>query len=336
MTSSRCAAAICHRGDRRAAGLEARSVRENRAVRRARTRSFASNTSGLVDQCACRTRLTQALRHRFCGVHFFNPPRYMHLVELIPDREDRPRDPRPARSVSDDHARQRRRPRQRHAELHRQPHRRVLDSRDDASHRSSSGSASTWSMRLPARDRPSEERRRIARPMSSASTRMAHVIKTMDDTLPDDPWHRYYKTPPCCRADRTRARSARKPARAFTARSARTSSCSIRRNGTTRRQAGKAATKSAAILKIRIAGRAVRADCARSSDPQAQFLWAIFRDLFHYAAFHLADIADNARDVDFAIRWGYGWKLGPFETWQAAGWQQVAHGSPKTSRPARR
>ncbi|HEX7129090.1 MAG TPA: enoyl-CoA hydratase/isomerase family protein, partial [Rhodanobacteraceae bacterium] len=61
-----------------------------------------------------------------------------------------------------------------------------------------------------------------------------------------------------------------------------------------------------------------------SNDPQAQFLWASFRDLFHYSAYHLADIAETARDVDFAIRWGYGWKLGPFETWQAAGWQQVA------------
>ncbi len=67
------------------------------------------------------------------------------------------------------------------------------------------------------------------------------------------------------------------------------------------------------------------ASCAPSNDPQAQFLWATFRDLFHYTAFHLADIADTARDVDFAIRWGYGWKLGPFETWQAAGWQQVAN-----------
>src|SRR5690606_29014096 len=28
--------------------------------------------------------------------------------------------------------------------------------------------------------------------------------------------------------------------------------------------------------------------------------------------------------VDLAIRWGYGWSLGPFETWQAAGWKQVA------------
>ncbi len=61
-----------------------------------------------------------------------------------------------------------------------------------------------------------------------------------------------------------------------------------------------------------------------SQHPQAQFLWAVFRDLFHYSAFHLADIAETARDVDLAIRWGYGWSLGPFETWQAAGWKQVA------------
>jgi 3-hydroxyacyl-CoA dehydrogenase len=61
-----------------------------------------------------------------------------------------------------------------------------------------------------------------------------------------------------------------------------------------------------------------------SAHQQAQFLWAIFRDLFHYSAYHLASIADTAGDVDFAIRWGYGWKLGPFETWQGAGWKQVA------------
>jgi 3-hydroxyacyl-CoA dehydrogenase len=35
-------------------------------------------------------------------------------------------------------------------------------------------------------------------------------------------------------------------------------------------------------------------------------------------------IADNARDVDFAMRWGFGMKQGPFELWQEAGWQQVA------------
>jgi 3-hydroxyacyl-CoA dehydrogenase (EC 1.1.1.35) len=61
-----------------------------------------------------------------------------------------------------------------------------------------------------------------------------------------------------------------------------------------------------------------------SSNPQAQFLWSIFRDVWHYVALHLADIADNARDLDFAIRWGFGWNEGPFESWQAAGWKQIA------------
>jgi len=61
-----------------------------------------------------------------------------------------------------------------------------------------------------------------------------------------------------------------------------------------------------------------------STNPQAQFLWAILRDGFHYAAVHLASIADCARDVDFAMRWGFGLKQGPFELWQEAGWTQVA------------
>jgi 3-hydroxyacyl-CoA dehydrogenase len=45
---------------------------------------------------------------------------------------------------------------------------------------------------------------------------------------------------------------------------------------------------------------------------------------FHYAAVHLGTIADNARDVDQAMRWGFGMKQGPFELWQEAGWLEVA------------
>ncbi|MEY2729373.1 MAG: hypothetical protein RL584_499, partial [Pseudomonadota bacterium] len=48
------------------------------------------------------------------------------------------------------------------------------------------------------------------------------------------------------------------------------------------------------------------------------------RDGFHYAAVHLQTIAETARDVDFALRWGFGMKQGPFELWQEAGWLQVA------------
>ena len=50
---------------------------------------FASNTSGL-SITALSDGFDADLRSRFCGVHFFNPPRYMHLVELIPTTATRP------------------------------------------------------------------------------------------------------------------------------------------------------------------------------------------------------------------------------------------------------
>ncbi|MEJ1959841.1 MAG: hypothetical protein WDM70_10795 [Nitrosomonadales bacterium] len=58
--------------------------------------------------------------------------------------------------------------------------------------------------------------------------------------------------------------------------------------------------------------------------PQAQFLWATFRDVFHYCALQLEHIANNARDLDFAVRWGFGWDSGPFGNLASGGWQQVA------------
>ena len=58
----------------------------------------ASNTSGLSI-----TKLSEVLpeeiKPRFCGIHFFNPPRYMALVELIPTPTTRSGDPRPARGL---------------------------------------------------------------------------------------------------------------------------------------------------------------------------------------------------------------------------------------------
>ena len=50
---------------------------------------IASNTSGLSIDALARA-LPESLRHRFCGVHFFNPPRYMRLVEIIATPHTRP------------------------------------------------------------------------------------------------------------------------------------------------------------------------------------------------------------------------------------------------------
>ncbi|MEO8458908.1 MAG: enoyl-CoA hydratase/isomerase family protein, partial [Dokdonella sp.] len=141
--------------------------------------------------------------------------------------------------------------------------------------------------------------------------------------LPDDPWHRHFKTPGWLQALIDKGALGQKTGAGIFRKVGKDIQVLDPAKNDYRPATAKASDAVAAILAIR--NPAEKFDALRASvDPQAQFLWAMFRDLFHYTAYHLADIAETARDVDLAIRWGYGWKLGPFETWQAAGWKQVA------------
>jgi len=50
---------------------------------------FSSNTSGIsINQLS--ELFPSSLRHRFCGTHFFNPPRYLKLLEIIPSKDTDP------------------------------------------------------------------------------------------------------------------------------------------------------------------------------------------------------------------------------------------------------
>jgi 3-hydroxyacyl-CoA dehydrogenase len=46
-------------------------------------------------------------------------------------------------------------------------------------------------------------------------------------------------------------------------------------------------------------------------------------DLLAYAAHRVPEVTDNPADVDRAIKWGFGWELGPFEIWDAIGFERV-------------
>jgi len=281
----------------------------------------ASNTSGLSIN-ALAEALPKNLRPRFSGIHFFNPPRYMHLVELIPDRET---DPAILASLE--------------AFLTSALGKGVIRAKDTPNfignrigvfsilatmHHTAAfdlGFDVVDALTGPAIGRPKSATYRTADVVGLDT--MAHVIKTMADTLPDDPWHRYFKAPDWLAAligkgalgQKTGAGVYRKAGKDILVLDVATRDY--------RPSVQESSADVAAILAIRDPA-AKFAKLRASGDPQARFLWAMFRDLFHYTAYHLADIADTARDVDFAIRWGYGWKLGPFETWQAAGWQDVA------------
>ncbi|MDW2981709.1 3-hydroxyacyl-CoA dehydrogenase/enoyl-CoA hydratase family protein [Rhodanobacter sp. KK11] len=286
-----------------------------------KTAIIASNTSGLSINTLAEA-LPEEMRHRFCGVHFFNPPRYMHLVELIPTRLT-------DAAVLDGLE----------AFLVTTIGKGVVRAKDTPNfignrigvfsmlatmHHTEQfglGFDVVDALTGPAVGRPKSATYRTADVVGLDT--MAHVIKTMADTLPDDPWHQYFKAPVWLSGLIEKGALGQKNGAGFYRKAGKDIVVLDVAKQDYRPSEQKASDEVAAILAIKDPAEKF-AKLRASADPQAQFLWATFRDLFHYTAYHLADIADTARDVDFAIRWGYGWKLGPFETWQAAGWQQVA------------
>ncbi|RPE81709.1 3-hydroxyacyl-CoA dehydrogenase/enoyl-CoA hydratase family protein [Vulcaniibacterium tengchongense] len=282
---------------------------------------LASNTSGLgINKLA--EALPEQLRHRFCGVHFFNPPRYMHLAELIPAKTT---DAAVLRGLE--------------TFLTTTLGKGVVYAKDTpnfignrigvfsmlaAMHHTEQfglGFDTVDALTGPAIGRPKSATYRTADVVGLDT--MAHVIKTMADTLPDDPWHAYFKAPKWLSAlIEKKALGQKSGAGVYTKRGKDILVLDVKAQDY-RPSAGELDAEVAALLKEKDPAKKFAALRA-SAHPQAQFLWAIFRDSFHYSAYHLEAIADTARDVDFAMRWGYGWSMGPFETWQAAGWKQVA------------
>ncbi len=62
----------------------------------------------------------------------------------------------------------------------------------------------------------------------------------------------------------------------------------------------------------------------KAGDKGSSFTWRVMRDMVVYAALKAEEIADDIVAVDRAMRWGFNWELGPFETWDAVGVQQIA------------
>jgi len=282
---------------------------------------LASNTSGLsIGRLAY--ALPAPLRPRFCGIHFFNPPRYMHLVELIAAEHTEP-------ALLDDLE----------GWLTTRLGKGIVRAKDTPNfvanrvgvfailavmhhtQRLGLGFDEADALTGPKIGRPKSATYRTADVVGLDT--LAHVIQTLQDTLAGDPWHGYYRTPTWLSALIGKGALGQKSGAGIFRKEGREIRVLDLQVQDYRPAAGEVAVEVDEILKQK--NPAARFAALRaSSHPQAQFLWAVFRDVFHYCAYHLAAIADNARDVDLAMRWGFGWSQGPFETWQAAGWPAIA------------
>jgi 3-hydroxyacyl-CoA dehydrogenase len=282
----------------------------------------ASNTSGLSI-----TKLSEALpeniKPRFCGIHFFNPPRYMYLVELINTPTTQPV---------------------------------VLDQLE------SFVTSSLGKGVVRAHDTPNFIANRVGiagmlgvmkqvenfgltydvvddltgKKLGRASSgtfrtadvvgldTMSHVIKTLQDNLDEkrDPFYGNFATPSVLKGLLEAGALGQKTGAGFYKKVGR----DILRFDSDKKDYVAGGEKADEVY-----GRMLKKPAAErlkllraSEGKQGQFLWAILRDGFHYAAIHLESIAETARDVDLAMRWGFGLKQGPFELWQEAGWLDVA------------
>ncbi|MBE7417467.1 MAG: 3-hydroxyacyl-CoA dehydrogenase/enoyl-CoA hydratase family protein [Ideonella sp.] len=284
----------------------------------------ASNTSGLSI-----TKLSEALpaelKPRFCGIHFFNPPRYMALVELIPT-------PATRGEILD----------QLETFVTSGLGKSVVRAKDTpnfianrvgiAGMLATMVEAEKFGLTFDVVDDLTGKKLGRA---SSGTFRtadvvgldtMAHVVKTMQDSLRADPFYPHFATPKVLAGLIEQGALGQKTGAGFYKKVGkdilRFDPAANGGKGDYVAAGGKAEPIVERMLKKPAAERLKL--LRESSHPQAQFLWSILRDGFHYAAVHLESIAESARDVDFAMRWGFGLKQGPFELWQEAGWQQVA------------
>jgi 3-hydroxyacyl-CoA dehydrogenase len=282
---------------------------------------FASNTSGLSIQ-ALSDGFDTNLKARFCGVHFFNPPRYMHLVELIPTSATEP-------GVLD----------RLEVFLTTTLGKGVVRAKDTPNFIANRVGVFNMLATMVQAERfglsvdlvDDLTGTRLGRAKSGTFRTadvvgldtLAHVIRTMQDGLPGDPFAAHYGVPAALEALIGKGALGQKSGAGF-----------YRKQGKDilRLDAARGDYVPSGAKADEIVGRILKKPSVaerfkllrESTNPQAQFLWSILRDGFHYCAVHLADIADTARDIDFALRWGFGHQQGPFELWQQAGWLQVA------------
>ncbi|HET7832441.1 MAG TPA: 3-hydroxyacyl-CoA dehydrogenase/enoyl-CoA hydratase family protein [Gallionella sp.] len=282
---------------------------------------FASNTSGLSLNELARA-FPENLRHRFCGIHFFNPPRYMHLVELIPCAQTDANllDQLETFLVSD-------------------LGKGVVRAKDTPNF--VANRIGVFSMLatlhhaqhfgIPFDTVDALTGRYLGRPKSATFRTLdvvgldifANVVGTMRDHLADDPWHSYFAVPAWLEELIAQGALGQKAGRGVYQKVGKEIHVLDLHSKQYRLSHGEVDEGVKAILRERDWGKKLY-DLRVSAHPQAQFIWNTFRDVFHYCAVQLEHIAHTARDLDFAVRWGFGWDQGPFEIWQAAGWHKVA------------
>ncbi len=281
---------------------------------------LTTNTSGLsVARLAA--ALPEGLRSRFFATHFFNPPRYLRLVELVPH----PATDSTVLAFMADF-------------LRRRLGKGVVTCKDtpnfignriglfsllNAMHHMQTLGLSVAEVDAvcgPATARPKSAVFRTA-DLVGLDT-LAFVATHSHELLPHDEARELYRVPAFLQTLLDAGRLGDKSGAGFYRKEKSADGNQILawdwQNGEYRLPAkpvfpclaaAKQATDAAARLRAVLDG----------DDPGARFAWLTLRDTLLYAVNRIPEISDDVAAIDRAMRWGFGWELGPFEMLDAIG-----------------
>jgi len=289
-----------------------------------------TNTSGLpVRQIA--EGCDAEFRQHWAGTHFFNPPRYMKLVELIPGPETKPEilevladfcDRRLGKGIV-----------------------RAKDTPNFIANRIGTFAMLNAIRLMSELGMTIEEVDACTGPAvgwpKSATLRtadivgldvLAHVVRNIYENCPDDESRELYRVPALLEEMIKRGWLGEKTGKGFYQRVKQGSESEIltldpaKMEYRPRQRARFASIESARTIedtRERLRGVLGPVLAGQTGDKAQQFIWRALSDMCIYAARRVPEICDSVADVDRAMRWGFGWELGPFEVWDTLGVESV-------------
>jgi 3-hydroxyacyl-CoA dehydrogenase len=290
-----------------------------------------SNTSGLPIHLIAEGRSEDFAQH-WAGTHFFNPPRYLKLVELIPGPKTRPEVLETLDELCDFRL-----------------GKGVVIAKDTPNF--IANRIGTFSMlnvlrEMQALDMTVEEIDACTGPAigqpKSATFRTAdivgldvlvHVVRNIYEHVPNDESRDMYGAPPFIEEMLKRGWLGEKTGQGFYKRVKKGGESEIfaldwhrleyrprqkARFGSI--EAGKAMEDTRERLRMLVAPALE----GKGGDKANRLLWSAMSETCLYAARRVPEIANSIVDVDRAMRWGFAWELGPFEVWDVIGVERMA------------
>ncbi len=285
----------------------------------------SSNTSGIPIRALAEGR-SQEFRQHFLGTHFFNPPRYMKLLELIPGPETLPEVMRDMAEFGE-----------------RTLGKGIVFAKDTPNfiaNRIGTFALFAVMRNMVEGDYSIEEIDRLTGPAmgrpKSATFRTAdlvgldtviHVASNIAQALSDDIERSAYAIPPFLQEMVKRGWLGEKSGQGFYKRVKGPEGSDILaldyKTMEYRPQRKVSFPSLDAIQGIEDAAERIRA-LAYAEDRAGRFVWQVLREILMYATNRVPEIADDIVSVDQAMKCGFGWELGPFEIWDALGVERTS------------